>query len=60
MKYLHWGRDFEKAEVGVLSRNIVIQGDAQSNIDGYGGHLIIRRSNTKISGVEFTRMGTRD
>lgn len=31
IKYLHWGSDYERAEVGVLSRHITIQGDADSD-----------------------------
>ncbi len=31
----------ERAEVGLLSRNIKIRGSADSEIDGYGGHIMI-------------------
>ncbi len=55
LTYMHWGQDFERAEVGLLTRNIVIQGDNDSLIDGFGGHVIIRAVYAAhIEGVEFT------
>ena len=30
----------ERAEVGLLTRNIVIQGDSASSAGGFGGHLM--------------------
>lgn len=57
LQYLHWGRDYERAEVGLLTRHIVIQGDESSLNSSFGGHLIMRHANLKISGTEFTRMG---
>ncbi len=48
------------AEVGLLSRNIVISGDVNSEIDGYGGHMMTMASGTiTVSDVEFYRMGQR-
>lgn len=49
----------ERGEVGLLSRNITIQGDQFSTTNGFGGHLIIRGhlSEGRVSGVEFYRMG---
>ncbi len=48
------------AEVGLLSRNIKISGDANSEIDGYGGHLMTMPSGViQVSGVELFRMGQR-
>ncbi len=60
-----------RAEVGLLSRNIVIQGDAQSTALRFGGHVMIMgagngttenpaRGVARISGVEFRRMGQFD
>ncbi len=59
-----------RAEVGLLSRNIVIQGDAGSEASQFGGHVMIMgssvttretnpslRSSAKIRGVEFRRLG---
>ena len=56
-----------RAEVGLLTRNIVIQGAEDSAIDvdpetgfgsGFGAHSIFRdRAQVRISGVEFTRTG---
>jgi hypothetical protein len=59
-----------RAEVGLLSRNIVIEGDADSVASNFGGHVMImgassstretdpsKRSSAKIRGVEFRRLG---
>jgi hypothetical protein len=72
LKHRHYGRiepvagrnlDM-RAEVGLLSRNIVVQGDEQSQSGsadypiGFGGHSIFLAGSTvRISGVEFRRMG---
>jgi G8 domain len=60
----------ERSEVGLLSRNIVIQGDDASTSSQFGGHVMVmgaststretnpaNRSSAKIRGVEFRRMG---
>ncbi len=48
----------ERAEVGLLSRNIVIRGDDVSDDDGFGGHIIVLEAGlAHVSGVELTRMG---
>lgn len=48
----------ERAEVGLLSRNITIQGDAGSEADGYGGHIMsMKGAVSHIEGVELHRMG---
>ena len=68
LEFEHWGEQEsfagrvldERAEVGLLSRNIVIQGDEASEDAGFGGHVMIMRGSTAhISGVEFYRMGQR-
>eukprot|EP01119_Soliformovum_irregulare_P016308 TRINITY_DN469_c2_g2_i1.p1 TRINITY_DN469_c2_g2~~TRINITY_DN469_c2_g2_i1.p1 ORF type:complete len:1290 (+),score=305.32 TRINITY_DN469_c2_g2_i1:17-3886(+) len=60
LTYMHWGSGFEKAEVGVLTRNIVIQGSPADDATGFGGHFMIRHVNLAvIQGVEITRMGQR-
>ncbi|MEM9146834.1 MAG: G8 domain-containing protein [Pseudomonadota bacterium] len=47
-----------RAEVALLSRNVTIQGDADSVVDGFGGHtMVMDGAEMRISGVEFTRMG---
>jgi cell surface hyaluronidase len=72
LKYRHHGRiepvagrslDM-RAEVGLLTRNIVVQGDEQSQHGdadypiGFGGHgIFLAGSTVRISGVEFRRMG---
>jgi len=48
----------ERAEVGLLTRNLKIQGDSDADSDGYGGHVMIMSgSKGYASGVEFYRMG---
>jgi cell surface hyaluronidase len=48
----------ECAEVGLLTRNIVIKGDTQSAAAGFGGHVMVMTgSSARISGVQFLNMG---
>ena len=67
LKYEHYGQVLtvsgvqvdERAEVGLLSRNITIQGDTGST-PGYGGHMIIMGGATAhIEGIELFQMGQR-
>ena len=72
LNYKHWGGAIEtfnngkgrswsldeRAEVGLLSRNILIQGDAASELDRHGVNIMIMEgSSAKVSGVELFRMG---
>lgn len=55
-----WTLD-ERAEVGLLSRNIRIQGDAGSVTSEIGGHVMsMAGSQVHISGVELFRMGQKN
>ena len=65
LRFSHWGRTQsvagrtidERAEVGLLTRNIAIQGDSQST-GGFGGHTIVLQGGVAhIEGVTFLRMG---
>jgi len=67
LRYEHYGQVLtvsgvqvdERAEVGLLSRNITIQGDTGST-PGYGGHMIIMGGATAhIEGIELFQMGQR-
>jgi hypothetical protein len=50
-----------RSEVGLLSRNIVIQGDAASENTRFGGHVMIMAGGkATIDGVEFRHMGQFD
>jgi cell migration-inducing and hyaluronan-binding protein len=69
LEYQHWGtlQSFgggtvdERAEVGVLTRNIVVQGNDASLDNGFGGHLMVMAGSTaRIEGVEFELMGQRN
>jgi cell migration-inducing and hyaluronan-binding protein len=68
LRYGHWGQTetiagqtiSERAEVGLLTRNILIQGDAGSETAGFGGHVMVHTTGvTHIEGVELYRMGQR-
>ena len=68
LSYRHWGelQSFagrtldERAEVGLLSRNVTVRGDASSTDSGFGGHTMIMAGGTaRIDGVEFAQMGQR-
>ena len=68
LKYSHWGQlqtiegktlD-QRAAVGLLSRNIVIQGDAASDAINFGGHVMVMQGGkARVNGVEFFKMGQR-
>ncbi|MEO0573285.1 MAG: G8 domain-containing protein [Bacteroidota bacterium] len=49
----------ERAEVGLINRNIKIQGAADAFEKNYGGHIMIMNSSgpVHIEGVEFTALG---
>ncbi|MET1259868.1 G8 domain-containing protein [Flagellimonas sp. DF-77] len=49
----------ERAEVGLLNRNIKIQGASDAFEKNYGGHIMIMHSAgpVHVEGVEFTAMG---
>ena len=68
LEYQHWGElqswgsnvVDERAEVGLLSRNIVVRGNEASETDGFGGHLMVMEgAEARIEGVELTNMGQR-
>lgn len=68
LDYMHWGemQSFngqsldQRAEVGLLSRNILIQGTAGAESDGVGGHIMLTGSaRLSLDGVELYRMGQR-
>jgi len=66
LQYGHWGGSEtiagvdirERAEVGLLTRNLVVQGDAGAETAGFGGHIMVHTSGiARIEGVELYRMG---
>jgi cell migration-inducing and hyaluronan-binding protein len=65
LTYLHWGEDqvygdrvvSERAEVGLLSSNVVVQADASAEITMRGGHVMSMAGQLRMSNVELTRMG---
>ncbi|HUQ82641.1 MAG TPA: G8 domain-containing protein [Gemmatimonadaceae bacterium] len=67
LRATHWGSTQliggatvdERAEVGLLSRNIVVRGDERSDVNGFGGHIIVMGGTSRVEGVELTRVGQR-
>lgn len=68
LKYEHFGKApnenngfEERAEVGVLDRYIRIEGNMESEKDGFGGHTMVMHGykTAHFVGVEFTRCGQR-
>lgn len=65
LAFTHWGEDQtygaaslnERAEVGLLSRNVVVRGDDASVNDGIGGHVMVMGGTARIEGVELAHMG---
>jgi len=62
LRYMHYGQVTfgvdERAEVGMLTRNIRIQASADAEKSFSGGHVMAMVGSTmKVSGVEFFRMG---
>lgn len=54
-----WTADM-RAEVGLLSKSIKIQGDASSNGNGFGAHIMIHMEGVShINNVELFRVGQR-
>ncbi len=53
----NWTADL-RAQVGLISHNIKVQGDAASAVNGFGGHMMIMDSSMAyISGIELYNMG---
>ena len=67
LHFTHWGTVQtigggtvdERAEVGLLSRNIVVRGDERSEATGFGGHIMLMGGTARIEGIELTRVGQR-
>lgn len=50
-----------RTEVGLLSRNIRIEGDSSSSTSKFGGHVMVMLGSfARIDGVQFSRMGQFD
>jgi cell surface hyaluronidase len=48
----------ERAEVGLLTRNIVVQGDSATSVAaGYGGHIMGMSGTLRVEGIELHFMG---
>ena len=48
-----------RAEVGLLTRNVIFEGDESSILKSYGAHLMLHGAHTsaRIRYAEFTRTG---
>jgi hypothetical protein len=50
----------QRAAVGLLSRNVVVQGASDSDAQAFGGHIMIMAGGrAQVSGVELRKMGQR-
>ena len=50
----------QRAEIGLLSRNVKVMGDDSSNTNGFGGHIMVMPgANAHLSNVELYQMGQR-
>ena len=50
----------ERAEVGLITHNVVVRGDSASEIAGHGGHImVLPGASAHLDGVELHRMGQR-
>ncbi|HET6227075.1 MAG TPA: G8 domain-containing protein [Bacteroidia bacterium] len=48
----------ERAEVGLLSRNLIIEGDASSSTSQFGGHIMVMQGGVAhVEDIELNRMG---
>jgi hypothetical protein len=58
LEYNHSGSGNMRAEVGLLTRNILITGDESSDTSLFGAHILMRRTAVSvIDAVEFTKSG---
>lgn len=66
LSFTHWGLSediagktiTQRAEIGLLNRNIVIRGGESSLTTGLGGHVMVHAGSVaRVSGVEFVNMG---
>ncbi len=62
LKYMHFGKITfgvdERGEVGMLTRNILIQASKDADSSYFGGHIMgMAGSKMYVSGVELNRMG---
>jgi hypothetical protein len=57
--FYHFAGPEYQTEVGLLSRRIVLKGDAQSETQQFGGHTRVT-GNGRFSGVQTYRMGQRN
>lgn len=56
VRFPHYGGREYQAEVGLLSRRILVQGDEKSEEESFGGH-ILSTGQARLSGVQAYRMG---
>ena len=69
LSYQHWGSSQsyagqtvdEQAEVGLLSRNVVVEGEETSSADGFGVQIMVMNGGqARLEGVELNRMGQKN
>lgn len=65
LEYVHWGATDQvaggavpmHAEVGLLSRTVVVRGPADARATGQGGHVMVMGGDARLSSVELADMG---
>lgn len=66
LKFMHFGevQTFgggtldERAEVGLLTRNVTVQGSVERRNEAFGGQIMVMRGGqARVEGTELTRMG---
>jgi len=69
LEHGHWGtlQTFdgktvdERAEVALLSRNVVVEGEEASSAGGFGGQVMVMNGGVaRVEGTELTRMGQKN
>ena len=62
LRYLHWASVEYQAEVGLLSRRIVVQGSASDSVpDEFGGHIMVMGGGVgRFQGVQAYHMGQKN
>ena len=60
LKFDHYAGVEYQAEVGLISRNILLKGDISSETTKFGGHVISVGNQARYSGVQLYRMGQKN
>ncbi|KAM9952753.1 hypothetical protein ACTFIR_007808 [Dictyostelium discoideum] len=59
IKFYHYGGKEYQAEVALLSRRIIFQGNDESDQDSFGGHVLVSGEG-QFAGIQLKKMGQRN